>query len=246
MTAHRKPVIGILGGMGPEATVDLMRRVIAATPARDDCDHLHMIVDCNPHVPSRIAALVDGTGASPAPELVRMARRLEAAGAGMLAIACNTAHAYAGDIRAAVPIPLLDMIELTADAVAALTLTRRRIGLLASTAVLRIGLYARALERRGIAVAAPARQEQLMEVIRAVKRGDTGQRNRESFARIASELMEDRVDLLLVACTELSVLSDSLGAGMPSVDALDVLAREIVHRARGVRPAEMAEVRGGA
>ena len=106
----RKPVVGILGGMGPEATVDLMRRVIAATPARDDCDHLHMIVDCNPDVPSRIAALVEGTGENPAPELARMAQRLETAGAGMLAIACNTAHAYADDIRAAVSVRLATVI----------------------------------------------------------------------------------------------------------------------------------------
>ncbi len=246
MTVSARPVVGILGGMGPEATVDLMRRVIAITPAQDDCDHLHMIVDCNPDVPSRIAALVEGTGESPAPELARMARRLESAGAGMLAIACNTAHAYAGDIRGAVSIPLLDMIELTADAVAALTLTRRRIGLLASTAVLKIGLYARALERRGVAVAAPARQDELMEVIRAVKRGETGQRTREKFARIAGELMEDRVDLALIACTELSVLADCLAADTPCLDALDVLAQEIVRRAREARTAGMAEARAGA
>jgi len=246
MSAPRKPVVGILGGMGPEATVDLMRRVIAATPARDDCDHLHMIVDCNPDVPSRIAALVEGTGENPAPELARMAQRLETAGAEMLAIACNTAHGYADDIRAAVSIPLIDMIELTADAVAALTLTRRRVGLLASTAVLKIGLYARALERRSIAVVAPARQDELMGVIKAVKRGETGQRSREALARIAAELMEDRVDLLLIACTELSVLADSLGADMPSVDALDVLAQEIVRRALEGRPAGRAEARIGA
>ena len=104
------PVIGIIGGMGPEATVDLMRRVIAATPAGDDGDHIHMIVDNNPKIPSRIATLIDGNGIDPAPELIRMARGLEAAGATVLAIPCNTAHAYADQIAASVAIPLLDMV----------------------------------------------------------------------------------------------------------------------------------------
>src|SRR5579872_2815690 len=89
------PIIGILGGMGPEATVDLMRRVIAATPARSDADHIHMIVDNNPKVPSRIAAIIETTGPDPAPELIRMAQSLERAGADALAMPCNTAHAYA-------------------------------------------------------------------------------------------------------------------------------------------------------
>src|SRR3954471_18406084 len=94
----RRPIIGILGGMGPEATIDLMRRVLLATPAMDDSDHVHLLVDSNPDVPSRIAALIDRTGQSPGPELVTMGLRLQSAGAEALAIACNTAHAYAPDI----------------------------------------------------------------------------------------------------------------------------------------------------
>ena len=86
--------IGILGGMGPAATVLMMQRIIAAVPAEDDRGHIPLLVDSNTQVPSRIAALIEGTGADPTPELIRMARRLEAAGAEGLAIACNTAHHY--------------------------------------------------------------------------------------------------------------------------------------------------------
>ena len=101
---HR--VVGIIGGMGPEATVDLMRRVIAKTPASDDQDHVHLIVENNPKIPSRIAHLIDGTGADPTPELTRIALNLQRAGADALAMPCNTAHAYAHSIRRAVSIPL--------------------------------------------------------------------------------------------------------------------------------------------
>src|ERR1700704_295508 len=103
-TAHR--VVGIIGGMGPEATVDLMRRIIAKTLAQDDQDHIHLIVESNPKIPSRIAHLIDKTGADPTPELIRIARNLQRAGADALAMPCNTAHAYAASIRAAVGIPL--------------------------------------------------------------------------------------------------------------------------------------------
>src|SRR5579863_8958181 len=100
-------VVGVIGGMGPEATVDFMHRLIAATPARDDADHLHILVDNNPKIPSRIAALIDGTGEDPTPVLRAMARGLEAQGADFLVIPCNTAHHYLPAIAESVRIPLL-------------------------------------------------------------------------------------------------------------------------------------------
>lgn len=224
----RRPIVGVLGGMGPEATVELMRRVLAATPATDDSDHLHLLVDSNPDVPSRIAALIDRTGPSPEPELVSMAQRLAGAGAQALAIACNTAHAYVPAIREAVDLPLLDMVELTADRIAAMALRHRRIGLLASTAVIELGLYRKALAARGIAVVAPQRQPEVMDIIKTVKRGDTGTAVRRSFAHVADGLGRDGVDLLLVACTELSVLADSIDPEAACLDSLDVLVSEIV------------------
>ncbi len=227
------PVIGIIGGMGPEATVDLMRRVIAATPANDDGDHIHMIVDNNPKIPSRIATLIEGDGIDPAPELIRMAKGLEAAGATALAIPCNTAHAYAGRIATAVSIPLLDMVALTAERISRMILPRRRIGMLASTAVKMVGLYDEALKPLGISLVWPDRQSDLMGVIKAVKRGDTSPANREAFATIAAELMARDIDLLLVACTELSVLATSLDRSSTVIDALDVLSVEIVRLGLG-------------
>ena len=98
-------VVGIIGGMGPAATVDLMQRIIDATPARDDIDHLRVLVDNNPKVPSRIAALLEGGGISPAPCMVDMARGLVTAGAQLLAIPCNTAHHYFEEVAGQVDVP---------------------------------------------------------------------------------------------------------------------------------------------
>lgn len=220
-------MVGILGGMGPAATVDLMHRVIERTPARDDGDHIHMLVDCNPKVPSRIKALIEGTGENPVPALAAMIRRLEAAGASMLAMPCNTAHAYLPEIRAVATVPFLDMIGLTASEIAQRSPRPRSVGLLASTAVIDLGLYADVLHRAGIGVEVPAEQDKLMAIIVAVKRGEIGEGIVGRFLDIAAEL-SGRCDLLLIACTELSILAGQIETGRTVVDALDVLANAIV------------------
>jgi aspartate racemase len=219
---HR--VVGIIGGMGPEATLDLMRRVLAKTPAQGDQDHIHLIVESNPKIPSRIAHLIEGTGADPTPELIRIAQNLQRAGAQALAMPCNTAHAYAHSIRRAVSIPLLDMIQLTVDQIAS---SRRvaRVGLLASSAVLATELYARSFAGHGIAVVPPPRQDEVMLLIKAVKSGETGLEFQAALARIALDLAS-QADVLLVGCSELSVIAAGISA--PFVDSLDVLAQAIV------------------
>jgi aspartate racemase len=230
-SAHR--VVGIIGGMGPEATVDLMRRVIAKTPVSDDQDHIHLIVESNPKIPSRIAHLIEGSGPDPTPELMRIAANLQRAGADALAIPCNTAHAYADSIRRAVSIPLLDMVSLTVNQIA--TSGRTRVGLLASTAVHNTALYATAFSAHGIATLLPHRQGEVMALIKSVKRGDTGVQAQAALAQIALE-MAGRADVLLIGCSELSVIA--AGISVPFVDSLDVLAQAIVNFASGQTVAE--------
>ena len=229
-TMHR--VVGIIGGMGPEATLDLMRRVLAKTPAQDDQDHIHLIVESNPKIPSRIAHLIEGTGDDPTPELIRIALNLQRAGAQALAIPCNTAHAYAHSIRRAVSIPLLDMVQLTVDQIAS---SRRvaRVGLLASSAVLATELYAKAFADHGIAVVHPSRQDEVMSLIKAVKSGETGLEIQASLARTAHDLA-NHADVLLIGCSELSVIAAGITA--PFVDSLDVQAQAIVDFATSSAP----------
>jgi aspartate racemase len=222
--AHR--VVGIIGGMGPEATIELMRRVVAGTAANDDEDHIHLVVESNPKIASRIAHLIEGTGADPTPELVRIARNLQSAGAEALAMPCNTAHYYAAAIQEAVSIPLLDMVRLTVERIAA-SRPAARVGLLASTAVHRVGVYARAFEAGGLMAVLPDRQDDLMGLIRGVKRGDTGSRAAQELAAIGCEL-GNQSDITLIACSELSLISGPLAAARPIVDSLDVLTEAIL------------------
>ena len=133
-------VAGVLGGMGPEATVDLMSRVIQATPATDDSDHIRLLIDNDPKVPSRIKAIVEGTGDSPVDCLISMARNLQRIGADFLVMPCNTAHYYYHPIAAAVDIPIVNMIALVAQAAVNRVPDLQKVGVLASTAVQRTRL----------------------------------------------------------------------------------------------------------
>ncbi len=230
-TAHR--IVGIIGGMGPEATVDLMRRVIANTPARDDQDHFHLIVESNPKIPSRIAHLIHKTGADPTPALIRIAQNLERAGAQALAMPCNTAHAYASSIRGSVGIPLLDMVALSVEHITTLPDTVARVGLLASTAVHVTQLYGKAFAPHGIVTVLPDQQEEIMAIIHTVKCGKAGLQCQAALARIALDIAKE-ADVLLIACSELSVIA--AGIGVPFVDSQDVLARAVVDFATNRAP----------
>jgi aspartate racemase len=218
---HR--IVGIIGGMGPEATVDLMRRIIAKTPAGDDQDHIHLLIESNPKIPSRIEHLIGQTGPDPTPELVRIAENLEKAGADALAMPCNTAHAYATAIRTAVAIPFIDMIAITVAEVA--QGMPARVGLLASSAVLKTRLYEDAFAAQGIKTVSPVDQASVMQLIKAVKQGATGEAERQGLAIIAKQLGGE-VDALVVACSELSVIADRIS--VPFTDSVEVLADHIV------------------
>jgi len=215
--------VGILGGMGPEATVLLMQRVLAATPATDDADHIPLIVHQNPQVPSRIKRLIEGVGDDPAPVLVRMARDLQAAGAEALAMPCNTAHTYAADIVGATPLPFLDMRGATVA-----VLPKGRIGMLASPALHLTKAFEGHFAASGL-TPVWAEEAPVLALIKAVKGGDTGAAAHAEMARLATELAA-RSDHVLVACTELSLLTG--GVAIPFTDSLDCLVQAIVDFAR--------------
>lgn len=232
----KEKIVGIIGGMGPEATVDLMQRVIKATPAMDDADHIRMIVDNNPKIPSRIKALLDGSGENPGPCLADMARKLEDWGADFLVIPCNTAHYYYPDMKSAVQIPVLHMIELTAKRIAEDNSRIKKVGILASTVLLKIGLYSTVFERYGISVIYPPEdlQNRLMDAIRTIKAGNYGKPEAETLKAAAESLFAEKAQALLVACTELSIIGGALtpGPGITLYDALQVLTEEIVKAAK--------------
>lgn len=232
MTKNEKTA-GILGGMGPEATVDLMQRIIRLTPALDDIDHIRCIVDNNPKVPSRIKAIIRGDGEDPGPCMAQMAQGLERAGADFLAIACNTAHHYYDAVQTAVEIPVIHMVEKVLAHLQTEYPGLTRAGVLASPAIRITGLYEKIFRPAGITITYPdpPAQDNLFSVIRAVKAGDLSDTVRDNYSQVCENLLEKGVDVAIVACTELSALD--MKTVVPTEDAAQVLARAIVDTALG-------------
>jgi len=232
----RTGIIGILGGMGPAATVDLFDKIVKATPAACDQDHLRILVDNDPRVPDRTAAL-QGRGPDPVPALVACAQRLEAAGADFLVMPCHTAHAFADAIQAKIGIPLLRLPDEAASAIAAGYPAVRRVGLLATTGTLASGLYGAALRLRRLQALSPASEAQESLVMEAIygrdgiKAGGPPAGPRRLLQRAAAGLVEQGAELILLACTELPLALRAEDVSVPLLDATDVLARAAVHRA---------------
>jgi aspartate racemase len=228
MTQTREKVVGIIGGMGPEATVDLMQRIIRLTPAGDDKDHIRCIVDNNPKVPSRIKAIIEGDGEDPGPVMAEMGRRLAAWGADFLVIPCNTAHFYYDAVQKAVTIPVVNMIDLVVNQVKIQFSKEAKIGMLASPAVAITQLYARRFEALGMVEVWPDAEHQdlLFSIIRQVKAGRISPDLFGQYARVCEHLKEQEVQAAIVACTELSALGGDLP--LETIDASQVLAQEIV------------------
>ncbi|MGQ7249123.1 aspartate/glutamate racemase family protein [Halomonas sp. V046] len=227
------PMVGVLGGMGPDATVAFMQKVIEVTPGEDDIDHVHLLVDNNPKVPSRIRALIDGDGESPAPAIAAMARRLERAGCDFLVMPCNTAHYYWPDAQQAVGIPVWHIVERTLDRVAA-EMPNAKVGMLCSPALRKIGLYEGFVEARGLTLVYPDDEDRVLEVIRAVKRGaGRAPDTHAAFCDAARDVRAAGADVLVLACTELSVIRDALDDSVPIVDTVQVLAEDVVAAVTG-------------
>jgi len=189
-------------------------------------------VDNNPQVPSRINYLIKRQGENPAPVLVSMAESLESMGADLLVMPCNTAHLYAPEIESAVSIRFLNMVELTVERVAT-QVQASKVGLLASTAIHQTKLYESIFADRGVATMVPddALQFQLMKLIMAIKAGDLSESN--LLQTIVENMLGEQAECVVIACTELSALVDSLDVPVPVIDASQCLAEVAVQLALG-------------
>ncbi len=225
MTKQEK-IIGILGGMGPGATLALYERVIALTPAKCDQDHLRVLIDSNPKIPDRTKAIL-GKGESPLAAMIESARTLERAGADFLVIPCNTAHYWLTELRETVSVPILDMIDE-----AVLAITEDRVGLLATDGVLFSRVYHDACERVQIKLLEPERDDQALvtQVIYRIKAGEEAETINDDITGVIARLHERGAKGVLIGCTELSLLPKQ-DLSLPIYDALDTLARAAVHRA---------------
>lgn len=213
-------ILGVLGGMGPAATLDFLAKLQAATPVQREQDHLRVLVDINPHVPDRNVGAED-----PAPVLAAMATGLRDAGAQVLAIACNTAHAYADAVRAS-GLPLVDMLETAGLAAKARGATT--VGVLGTG--LALGLYRDRFFHMGLEVVTLDDHEQVefMALLYRIKHGDLSAASRETMAALAHRLVGKGAQTVVAGCTEVPLVLSADDLSVPFLDATETLARRCV------------------
>jgi aspartate racemase len=229
----KEKTIGILGGMGPEATAELFLRIIKATPARRDQDHLRIIVDNNPKIPDRTAALVHKKD-SPLSEMLKTARNLERAGVDFIVIPCNAAHFYYEDLARELTIPILNMIDLTAKSIKEKYPKTKKAGIIATSGTMETRIFDRALERLNIKVIYPTHlQENVMEAIYGKIKLGRREEAKTILLNVAKYLADAGSDVIVSGCTEASLVLRHEVIDVPLFDPLQILAEAAVEAAFG-------------
>jgi aspartate racemase len=224
-------MIGVLGGMGPLATADFFAKVIAATPASRDEDHVPLLIQSDPRIPGRPAAILRG-GESPLPALIAGRDRLIKAGAIALAMPCNTAHVWLPELRQGCPVPFLSIVDASCDEATARTSPGAAIGLIGTEATLTSRLFDGELARRGFKPILPSDdelRELILPAIEQVKAGRAAEGGQQ-VERAVQALFDRGVEIVVLACTETPLALDAIASPLRErcVDTNAALARACV------------------
>ncbi len=224
-------IVGILGGMGPLASLDLQLKIIENTVAQKDQDHLHVITDCHSQIPDRTEAILHG-GEDPLPKLLESVERLDKAGAQVLIMACNTAHYYLNEMKKHTSVPFLSIVETAAEA--ARKTGAKRVAVFSTTATQAIGLYEKACRERGMEVLDLSKEdnELVMHAVYELKAGEMHARAKE-MKKLLDRKRAEGAELFLLACTELPIYFRKNELEGIFIDPTEELAREVIVYAGG-------------
>ncbi len=236
-------VIGVLGGMGPEATLDCFDKIIKNTPAEKDQDHLRVLIDCNPKVPDRTAAICEN-GESPVPIMLDGARSLTQAGADFIIIPCVSVHFYLDELRRQIDIPILSIFDAVTEAVDKVNPPIQVVGLLATTGTVQGGLFQKRLEQNKIATITPdeSDQDKVMSCIyniKATQVRDRREKAKMELLEVANNLTKKGAQGIIAGCTEVPLALGPEDLQVPFFDPLLILARAAIREA-GRKPRILA------
>ncbi|WP_298580019.1 aspartate/glutamate racemase family protein [uncultured Olegusella sp.] len=223
------PILGILGGVGPLATACFMEMIINKTHAQCDQDNIPMIIYNDPQIPDRTAYILGKSDTNPVPEMIKMARKLEKSGVDYIAIPCNTAHYFYEEIQRATALPVLNIMQLTAQDIAHHSVNNK-VGLMATEGTAKSKVFQNFFNSAHLETILPNDQEQAIItflIYDCVKSGKPA--NIQAFLDVAHALHERGCGTVVVGCTELSVIYQQLEQRPDYlVDSLDILANACV------------------
>lgn len=220
--------LGIIGGMGPLATANLFNKIVLATDAESDQEHIHILIDNNTNIPDRTAFLL-GLGENPMEELIKSAIKLEKMGANFLIMPCNTAHYFYDHIKREINIDFLNMIEETVKFVQANYSNKKKVGLLGTEGTVQSGIYDLYFNKQSIEVIKPEKhiQDSITDIIYGVKKGKK-EISLEGMYNAVEEFKAKGAEVFILGCTELSVINEMYDLDENFVDALNVLTEKAI------------------
>jgi len=228
-------VIGVLGGMGPEATLSCFEKIIRNTPAGSDQEHFRVVIDNNPKVPDRIKAILED-GESPLPVLIDGCRSLERAGADFAIIPCVTVHYFLEQLKESSPLPILSILDVVVDYICRHHPKMNKFGLMATNGTVQSGIFQKRLAQAGLdcIVCPPDTQKQVIAAILDIKK-TIPTRSREiitaDLAAATEKLVELGAEGIIAGCTEIPLYLQNKDVRVPYFDSLLILALASIHRA---------------
>ena len=240
--------IGIIGGIGSEATLDLYRWIIQLTPVSSDQDHIPVLIYSLPQIPDRTQHLLYG-GDDPLPLLIHTGQALEKAGADFVVIPCNTAHAFLSKLQPQLSIPIISMIDETVGYIKHVA-PKTRVGLLATTGTVKTRIYEDALRAEGVEVVLPDadyQEDYVMEAVygaRGVKAGYTEGTPVELITQACQHVIENGAEAVIMGCTEIPLILKAESVPVPLINPTQILAQAAVDIGRGERVLERDLIHG--
>lgn len=227
-----KKILGVLGGLGPMSSVYFYELVTENTYAEKDQDHLDIVISSKATTPDRTEFILGLSDNSPLPVMQEEASKLVAYGADVIALTCNTAHYFYEELQKTTAVPILNMGTLAVEEM------RRRnfnkVGLLATEGTVKCGIYQQACQEKGIECLVPDEKNQklVMDIIyNQVKAGK--KTDMDMFFSAADYLRDRGAEVIILGCTELSVIKRSEALGKSFIDPLEILARNCIKACGG-------------
>jgi aspartate racemase len=235
--AGQEKTVGIMGGLGPYATLDFFTKLLSATGATTDQDHLHVIIDNNPKVPNRHEA-IEGSGPDASPYLVQMASNLEQAGADFIVMTCNTAHAYQKDIENALTVPFVSIIDEVAIELREHYRDLTSVGVMAAEGCLAAHLYQQMLRKCDLHSIIWTDDEisTFMSIVYRIKADERTGDIRTGLIELGNLLTKRGAEVIVAGCTEVPLILSPADLDVPLISSTDLLVKRTIAYAKGEIP----------
>lgn len=229
----KEKIIGVIGGMGPEATLDLFYKIIKNTKVEKDQDHIHLVIDNYPQIPDRTSFLL-GKGENPLPYILNSAKKLENFGVSAICMPCNTAHYFEDEIKKAISVPFISIVKAVIEEIKENFKNVKNVGLIATKGTIIGKVYEIPLKKEGFNIIILENlSDDIMEIIYSIKKGIIKE-NSQKFKKILDEYKRANAEIIIAGCTEIPLLFPYIEIDLPIIDSTLSLAKKVIKFAKEI------------